>query len=96
MGENDTVEEFTVDTWVNPDAVVTATCVMCGTQARFESGHDYSIGDTFRQQCYSCGSGQFPGLGSTTLYRVTESNPDLDTPPVAATPPPVYSSEDAD
>jgi len=96
MTEKDHIEEFTVDRWVEPGNVVTASCVQCGTPARFESSYDFSLDEKFRQQCYACDSGRFPGVGNITWFRVTELRPALETPPVAANPPPVYSSEDAD
>jgi hypothetical protein len=94
--ENSDFEAVTANAWVNPDKVFEATCKDCSTPARFESSYDYAIGDTFGHHCYSCGSGQFPGLGSTTQFQVTDLSPDLETPPVSVNPPPIYSSDNAD
>lgn len=96
MTAHSDIDEYTVDNWSNPDDVVEAVCEECGTPARFETRYDHLVGDSFAHHCYSCGSGRFPGLGSTTQFRVTDLSPDLEIHPVSPNPPPVYSSDDAD
>jgi len=71
MTENEIEEIRLPDGWSNPMDTFDAVCEECGTPARFEASDSRSIGDTFRHHCYSCNSGRFPGLGSTTKFRVT-------------------------
>lgn len=99
MTGHSSVEEITLEgpeTSTNSEVKFDAVCEECGTPARFETSYDHVIDDTFAHRCYSCGSGRFPGLGSTTQFRVTDLSPDIDTSPVSANPPPIYSPDDAD
>lgn len=71
-----------------------AECQECGIAARFNSPGSSEIGDRFRHHCYSCNSGRRPDIGPTSVFEVTDDNPDCTSLPVTPTAPPVYSADD--
>lgn len=89
------IEEIELDGNPSPDEdKFDAECQNCGIPARFSSPGGGEIGDTFRHHCYSCNSGWRPDIGPTAIFEVTDNSPDLTSPPVTPSAPPVYSSDD--
>ena len=98
MKHPDTFEEIGLDESIrSPGNLIDALCEECGTTARFNSTEEQlDLGKTFEVHCYSCNSGQFPGLGETRKFRVVDINPDRDSYPNNPSSPSMYLSDDSD
>lgn len=94
MTHSENIEEIKLKSSV-PQNLFDAACEECGTRARFSTtGEQRILGETFERHCYSCNSGQFPGLGVTNVFRIVELHPDPDSPPNEPVSPCIYTTDD--
>ena len=98
MKHPDAVEEIELDGSIrSPGNPIDALCGECGTTTRFNSTEEQlDLGTTFEVHCYSCNSGQFPGLGETSNFRVVDLTPDRDNYPNNPSSPSMYLFDDSD